>query len=522
VRALFRKLRGLFTLKRTTLLFAFGFLFGIVVLLGAHVGLEKTNSNQFCNEVCHAHPDATRTWISSTHFSTKSGVVTNCIDCHLPGNRAPEFYIEKARLGLHDLYGQLFKDVEKIDWAAKRNLDHAKTITFESSCLRCHQNLFSKGLSQKGVDAHLHYQRTKGETRCINCHLHVGHLRPVPQVVEDEEEKFRAEDEKLFPVQVEGLQNFSQPIPGSDVRMQFVAIPGGTFQMGSPENEPYRREDEGPVRTVKVSPFWMGRFEVSWREYEVYIAQRGTRGRAGQRPGDEAATGPTPPYGSPDQGWGRGSRPAITMTHHAAMQFTEWLSSITGKKFRLPTEAEWEYACRAGTTGPYFFEGSPTVFTRLSLRSRIFGPKTSPIEDYAWYVENSGARSHPPRSTQPNPFGLYNMIGNVRELVLDWYDPEAYEKSGGGVELVNPRGPESGTERVVRGGSFKSDAVDLRCAARDHTQHDRWLMTDPQSPKSIWWYSDVTDVGFRVVLEYEGENAAPPTRTAAVGQRPAR
>jgi formylglycine-generating enzyme required for sulfatase activity len=94
------------------------------------------------------------------------------------------------------------------------------------------------------------------------------------------------------------------------------------------------------------------------------------------------------------------------------------------------------------------------------------------------------------------------MLGNVREFCLDWYDPEAYAHLPDS-EVLDPRGPASGQEHVIRGGSYRSDAADLRCAARDHTRHDEWLLTDPQSPKSIWWYSDCTDVGFRVVREYD-------------------
>jgi formylglycine-generating enzyme required for sulfatase activity len=96
---------------------------------------------------------------------------------------------------------------------------------------------------------------------------------------------------------------------------------------------------------------------------------------------------------------------------------------------------------------------------------------------------------------------MVDMLGNVREFCLDWYAPDAYSHLSG--EATDPRGPESGKEHVVRGGSYLTDAADLRCAARDHTREDDWLLTDPQSPKSIWWYSDVTDVGFRVVREVD-------------------
>ena len=469
------------------------------MVFSLQTGIEYTSTDKFCDQTCHVHPHATQSWIKSTHYSNKSGVVTHCIECHLPSGGV-EYYSEKARLGGQDVYGKWFKDVRKIDWQSKTSLDEAVTFTYDSSCIRCHANLFTTGLSKKGVDAHLHYQRFKDKMRCINCHLHVGHYTE-KKAAEVETE---AEDFSGFPDKVDGFKNYAETIPGSTVKFAMVAIPAGTFQLGSPESEPYRRPDEGPVRKIRLSPFWIGRVEVSWREYEVFYAQRGTKGKHDDNDkAPIALTGPTPPYGSPDQGWGKGLRPAITMTHHAAVIYCEWLSTITGKKYRLPTEAEWEYACRAGTTTPYFFAGDPGRFTARSWINRIRGINSSPIGEYARYQVNSSRRTSLPGISKPNPWGLVNMLGNVREFCLDWYDPETYSKYPAAEEVVNPRGPESGEEHVIRGGSYKTDAADLRCAARDFTRTAAWLMTDPQSPKSIWWFSDSNDVGFRVVREYE-------------------
>jgi formylglycine-generating enzyme required for sulfatase activity len=104
----------------------------------------------------------------------------------------------------------------------------------------------------------------------------------------------------------------------------------------------------------------------------------------------------------------------------------------------------------------------------------------------------------------PNPFGLVNMLGNVREFCLDWYGDETYGNRVGEGPVVDPRGPDTGEEHVVRGGSFRSDPAELRAAARDFTRTDACLLTDPQIPKSIWWYSDCNDIGFRVVRELKG------------------
>ena len=215
-------------------------------------------------------------------------------------------------------------------------------------------------------------------------------------------------------------------------------------------------------------------------------------------PNVDAISGPTPPFGFPDQGWGGGDRPAITMTHYAAETFCQWLSKKTGKTYRLPTEAEWEYAARGGTETPYFFTGNPKDFSDQGFWRKFFDAKTDSIGSYVIYSKNSKNKTQEPDLVKANPFGLKNMLGNVMEYCADKYDPEAYAKSGS--SATDPLVTE-GTEWVVRGGNYTSDAADLRCASRDYTKHEAWLKTDPQQPKSIWWYSDIRGIGFRVVCE---------------------
>jgi formylglycine-generating enzyme required for sulfatase activity len=216
----------------------------------------------------------------------------------------------------------------------------------------------------------------------------------------------------------------------------------------------------------------------------------------------DAISGATPPYGQPDQGWGLGQRPAISFTFHAAETYCKWLSSVTGKKYRLPTEAEWEYACRAGQETPYFFPGDPLKFEKKGIRAKLSKNDTAVINSFVIYSANSHSRTQTPDMVRVNNFGLKNMSGNVAEFCSDWYQPDAYANYPSGI-LKDPKGPESGEEHVVRGGSYLDMAGSVRSAARSFTRTVDWLKTDPQIPKSIWWYSDCFNVGFRVVCEFD-------------------
>jgi formylglycine-generating enzyme required for sulfatase activity/nitrate/TMAO reductase-like tetraheme cytochrome c subunit len=485
---------------------------GLLFYLG-YAGMKATSTNEYC-ESCHVHPQATSSWKEGKHVKNDSGVMVNCIDCHLPPE-GMDFLVEKAKAGARDLYAFYFTDTSKIDWEGEKStLEAAAHFTFDESYTSCHADLFQLTLSDEGVDAHLHYKKNADELLCINCHLKTGHFHEdaEEQIIDIEEEvEEEIEWAPLISEIPEGaFVDYTETIPGSSVKFEMVAVPGGTFTMGSPEAELGHEPDEGPQRTVQVSPFWMGKFEVSWREFDAYYSQTVTRGKneMGEREAD-ATTGPTPPYGSPDQGWGKGSRPAITMSHHAALKYCEWLSSVTGRQYRLPTEAEWEYAARAESSQAFFFlEATETVSWLDSLKARLLGGSLVDEEllgKYAVYRSNSKLRTQPARSKQANPLGLYNMYGNVKEFMLDYYAPDTYVQYPEGQAIVDPRGPSSGDEWVVRGGSYRSDPEELRSAARDRTYTQLWLKTDPQTPKSVWWYSDSKEVGFRVVREKEKE-----------------
>jgi formylglycine-generating enzyme len=465
-----------------------------------------TSTDTYCMS-CHVHPWAEESWKLSPHHNNRTGVSVQCIDCHLPP-KGEGFLLAKAKHGSYDVYSYLFKDSTKRNWESKRLLENAKSFTYEKSCIKCHSNLFPATLSVNGSNAHLAYINAKEEPKpnCINCHLNVGHFDRNAKHEHDTNFGVDAAASQVkyeSATKVEKFESFTEKIPGTTVAFDMVAIPEGTFNMGSPDNEPLRKGDEGPVRKVKVSKFWMGKIEVSWNEYLAFFQATASQGRTeGQvitNKKVDAITGPTPPWGAPDQGWGKGTRPAITMSWRAANTYCEWLTKVTGKKYRLPTEAEWEYACRGNTTTPYFFDGDPKKFTSKGILKKVFGPDTTNINSHIVYMENSSSKTKDPGSVKENPFGLKNMTGNIAEFCSDFYSPDAYKT--GAALVINPKGPESGQEHVIRGGSFKSDAKDVRSAARDFTKTQAWLSTDPQMPKSIWWYSDCIDNGFRVVCE---------------------
>lgn len=476
----------------------------IMIIAAGKAVSDYTSTDRYCVS-CHIHTAADQSWRFSTHFNNKSGSITHCTQCHLPP-KGHGYLWAKAKHGAVDIYGYFFRDSAKINWEAKKLLENARHFVYESSCIECHQNLFPVTLSVEGSNAHLFFQMGNDKLNCINCHLNGGHYDR--NAIHAHDSSFgivSIAEKKIFsePAKVTEFTSFTENIPGASVSFNMVAIPGGSFTMGSPESEPLRKNDEGPLRKVTVSPFWIAETEVSWDEYLAFFRATGSQGRTegqvAKRRDVDAISGPTPPWGAPDQGWGKGSRPAITMTWQAAEVYCRWLSKVTGRKYRLPTEAEWEYACRGGTKTPYFFEGNPKKYTSKGFFKKIFRPDTAVISSFTVYLLNSNSRTQEPSFVKANPFGLKNMSGNVAEFCLDFYSADTYKSDS--TAAVNPRGPLKGTEHVIRGGSFKSDAKDLRSAARDFTKTAAWLVTDPQMPKSIWWYSDVIDVGFRVVCE---------------------
>lgn len=296
-------------------------------------------------------------------------------------------------------------------------------------------------------------------------------------------------------------------VSGTDFKMEMVPIPGGVTRIGSPEGEPGRKPDEGATFEVTIEPFWMGRYEVTWdqydlfrREYAARIDDRLDKKSVAADTWADAVSIPTPLWEQDSApilaGLGqKGSYPVADISRFAARQFAKWLSRKTGQFYRLPTEAEWEHAARAGTRTAYFF-----------------GDDAKALGDYAWTFDNSeyedpdrgypgvGAGYRKVGQKKPNPWGLHDIYGNVSEWVLDGYDEAGYGGRGGkklsAVEAI--RWPTTIFPGVVRGGNWESDPEACRSASRLASSR-KWQRRDPQIPKSLWWYTDAFHVGFRLV-----------------------
>ncbi|WP_245581635.1 formylglycine-generating enzyme family protein [Rudanella lutea] len=282
-------------------------------------------------------------------------------------------------------------------------------------------------------------------------------------------------------------KSYTQAISGSNQVYPMVAIPGGEFMMGSPATEKGRKADEGPQHKVKIEPFWMGQYEITWDIYDLFTTKNIEKEMAARYPEGadlsktDASTRPSPSYVDMSFGMGRSGYPAINMTQYAAIKFCAWLYDKTGIFYRLPTEAEWEYACRANTKTPYSFGADPKL-----------------LGQYAVYKVNSDGGYKKIGTKKPNPWGLYDMHGNVMEWTKDQYIPNYYAQKASG-KVNEPFAPTTKLyPNSVRGGSWDDDALLLRSAARVGSD-PAWKVIDPQSPKSDWWMTSASFCGFRIV-----------------------
>jgi len=231
-------------------------------------------------------------------------------------------------------------------------------------------------------------------------------------------------------------------IPGTLVSFEMVAIPAGTANVAG--------------KDVQVPRFLIGRTELSWDAYDAYMLSTPT---AVEKPtaGADAVSRPSRPYGAPDYGWGHRGFPAISVARGGAEAFCEWLSTRTGKKYRLPTEAEWMRAASLASGG------KPITAAR--------------IDALAWHAGNATATTHASATKQADLLGMYDLFGNAAEWVMT-----------------------TDGKYVTRGGSFRDAQQNVGPQARAE-QDDSWQERDPQIPKSRWWLSDGPFIGFRIVRE---------------------
>jgi len=239
-------------------------------------------------------------------------------------------------------------------------------------------------------------------------------------------------------------------IPGSTVEFTLVQLPAGKITL---------KDKDGKEKEIEIKPIWIGKTEVTWDEFDIFWLKLDLtkEERHKLRELNDIRAKASIPEEPPDRGWGHEGFPAGSMSFKYAKAYCTWLSKMTKHKYRLPTEAEWEYACRAG--------------------GDAMKPDKEQLEKIAWSAENSDEKTHKTAAKQPNAWGLHDMLGNVAEWVIMM----------------------DGTSAVA-GGSYLDEAKDIHSGAR--APYDKsWQRSDPQSPQDEWWYWNGGHLGIRIVRE---------------------
>jgi|TARA_B110000908_G_scaffold36947_1_gene44324 formylglycine-generating enzyme required for sulfatase activity len=268
----------------------------------------------------------------------------------------------------------------------------------------------------------------------------------------------------------------------SGAQFEMLPVKAGSFT--------WKGNKEGDSLEVTLSPFWMGKAEVTWDEYDPFMNNEIPRQKDGsvvdfaraQITNDiDFLARPTPPYHPMTFGMPREGHPAISMTQHAANKYCQWISYQTGHFYRLPTEAEWEYACRAG---------SKTKYT--------WGDNPEEAEQYAWFGGDAASQYHAPGKKKPNAWGFVDMHGNAQEWTLDQYVPDRRAYFGKD-KVHNPwiKATKS-YPHVTKGGYWKQPLEEITADKRIPSEPE-WKILDPQEPRSLWYFTSVQWIGMRLV-----------------------
>ncbi len=246
------------------------------------------------------------------------------------------------------------------------------------------------------------------------------------------------------------LTRFEETIPGTLVTFEMIPVPAGSVTIETPA---------GPEE-VEVGPFWIGKTEVVWDAYDVYVYGLDKNNEGLSEAEVDAVSRPSKPYVLPGEDFGHKGYPALAMTRRAAAEYGRWLSAKTDQTYRLPTRAEWKHACQLGMAD-------------------ALAAGAEALEKRAWMASNAEKQTHPIGSSSADALGLHDMLGNAAEFVAD-------------------PNPNDDAPPVAQGGSYRTEASAVSCDARIE-KTSAWQRSDPQLPKSQWWLSDAPFVGFRLV-----------------------